>query len=301
VTTSQIQRRIFIVGVARSGTTLVQSLLATHTEVTSFTESHFFYRHFTHVPLRTLPILTKNPIRRVRDFLAENSEAPTAASQWLEVKGRGPLRAKPLRPFFTTAVARRLVELLDELALRRGFSSWLEKTPWHIRYIRLLERVCSDRPPEFVHVVRHGLDVVASLHKASQTWERSYDLDECVTRWNDEVALTLDRIDQPRHHIVLYEKLASEPEPTMRRLLRELDVEWQSEMLEGYGRTSDGLVTDDEPWKAGVGRSISRSESSRQALTDQQRERVQTALRADLYDRIAQRWADRSPDGEGVG
>jgi hypothetical protein len=301
VTPTQIQRRIFLVGVARSGTTLVQSLLATHTDVTSFTESHFFYRHFTHVPLRELPILTKNPTQRVRDFLAENNEAPTVASEWLEAKGRGALRVKPLRPFSTTAVARRLVELLDELALRRGYSNWLEKTPWHIRYTPLLDRVCSDRPPQYVHVVRHGLDVVASLHSASQSWERPYGVDECIRRWNDEVALTLARIDQPRHHVVLYEELASEPEPTMRRLVRELGLEWQPEMLEGYGRTSDELITADEPWKAGVGRSISRSESSRQALTAQQMDDVKASLRRDLYDRIAQRSADPSRDGKGVG
>jgi hypothetical protein len=301
VTASRIQRRIFIVGVARSGTTLVQSLLATHTEVTSFTESHFFRRHFTHLPLRKLPILTKNPAQRVRDFLAENNEAPTDASAWLEAKGSGPLRAKPLRPLLTTAVARRLVELLDELAFRRGFSTWLEKTPWHLRFIPLLDTVCPDQPPDYVHVVRDGLDVVASLHSASQSWERAYSVDECVKRWNADVALTLDRIGQPRHHVVLYEELASRPEPTIQRLVHELGLEWQPEMLEEYGQTSHGLITDDEPWKAGVGRRISRSNSNRQALTDQQRERVRAALRNDLYDRIARRSADRSSDGEGVG
>ncbi len=44
--TSVIEGRIFVVGAPRSGTTLVQSLIASHSQVTSFTESHFFSRHF---------------------------------------------------------------------------------------------------------------------------------------------------------------------------------------------------------------------------------------------------------------
>ena len=38
------KQRIFLVGCPRSGTTLLQSLLAAHPDITSFPESHFF-RH----------------------------------------------------------------------------------------------------------------------------------------------------------------------------------------------------------------------------------------------------------------
>ena len=43
---TQIESRILVVGVPRSGTTLVQSLLAAHSQVASWTESHLFARHF---------------------------------------------------------------------------------------------------------------------------------------------------------------------------------------------------------------------------------------------------------------
>ena len=54
----KIERRIFIVGVPRSGTTLLQSLLAAHSELTSFTESHFFSRYFS-LSLQTVALLQK--------------------------------------------------------------------------------------------------------------------------------------------------------------------------------------------------------------------------------------------------
>ena len=68
----RIDRRIFVVGVPRSGTTLVQSLLAAHSQVTSFTESHFFSRYFRALPRLSSAILTRDPAPRVRDFLLEN-------------------------------------------------------------------------------------------------------------------------------------------------------------------------------------------------------------------------------------
>ena len=64
----QIHGRIFVVGAPRSGTTLAQSLLAAHSGTTSFTESHLFARHFTHVPPLARPILVRSPAPGLRPF-----------------------------------------------------------------------------------------------------------------------------------------------------------------------------------------------------------------------------------------
>ncbi len=120
MTQPAIERRIFIVGVPRSGTTLVQSLLAAHSAVTSFTESHLFRKHFSRVPLLSLPILTRDPRSRLSEFLAENGEGPPPAADWFSKRERWTLRIRPLLPLQTLPVARQLVRVLDELALRRG-------------------------------------------------------------------------------------------------------------------------------------------------------------------------------------
>jgi len=287
VTPSSIDRRIFIVGVPRSGTTLLQSLLAGHSEIASYTESHFFSRHFHHIPVRSLPVLTGDPTPRVREFLAENGEAPTTAAARLAGGNRWLLRVKPLRPMLTRPVASRLVQLLDELTQRRGHRNWIEKTPRHIRYIPLIQGACPT-PPLFVHIVRDGLDVVDSLHAASQHWERPYDVDHCARRWNEEVQLSLDRIEQPNHHVVVYERLVTKPEATLRRLTEWLGLPFETDMLASYGETANRLVTRNEPWKSNVGRPIGRPESTRRSLTREQRDRALELLRRDRYDRIVE-------------
>ena len=289
-TQTGIDMRVFVVGVPRSGTTLLQSLLAAHSAITSFTESHFFERHFTHLPLLSRWILTKNPAPRVQEFLAENTEEPPDAARWFELEDRRTLWVRPLLPFKTRAVALRLLRILDELTLRRCRSSWVEKTPKNLRYIPLLERVSGPKPrTRFVHVIRDGLEVVASLHEASQNWEDPHDLDSCVRRWNADVSLSLGRVSAPADHFVFYEELTTRPEATIRRLLAELGLGWEPDIFERYAATSNRLVTQQEAWKEGVGRRIRPSGTSDWALTPEQRDRVTRTLRHGMYHQLRER------------
>lgn len=290
-----IDRRIFVVGAPRSGTTLVQSLLATHGAVTSFTESHFFSRHFRLVPGLSMAILVRSPMERVRDFLAENQIDTGRAVSVLATVAALTRTGTPL-PFRTRAVARQLLELLDRLTLERGRSSWIEKTPKHLRFIPFLERISSpDSRTHFVHVIRDGIEVVASLHLASQSWERPYDLETCVQRWNDDVAFSLGRISSASDHFVFYEDLTSEPAAAVRRLLSELDLDWQPGMLDRFAETANRLVTQGETWKQNVGRPVRRSATAARALTRDQLEQAEAALCSDLYGGLYEAVRSRRP------
>lgn len=289
-----IDGRMFIVGVPRSGTTLLQSLLATHSTVTSFTESHFFARHFTYLPGLSRPVLTRDPTDRVHEFLTENNESPGEAANWFTADGRRILKTRPLLPLRTRAVAQKLFAVLDELALGRGVPSWLEKTPRHLRFIPFLERVSAAGPaPKFIHMIREGLGVVASLHEASRNWETPYDLETCVARWNTDVAFSLSRMGGPNDHFVFYEELVLRPEPTLERLLEELGLSWEPEALESFGATAEGLINRDEGWKADVGRRIRPSETSAHTLTAEQRDQVTILLQQSLYEQLVEGAASR--------
>jgi hypothetical protein len=277
-------RRIFVVGYPRSGTTLVQGLLAAHDALTSFTESHFFWKHFTRAPW--LPTtLNADPAGRVRAFLAENGEAPTPASAWFESGGRASLRVSPLRPLRTTRVARQLLLVLDELALRRGRPGWVEKTPMHLYFVPFIERVSRPGPGvRFVHVIRDWLEAAASLHAASRTWERHYTLEQCASRWNGDVALSLRRAGSPADHFVFYEDLVARPDAELRRLLAALDLPWQADLLERHARGAPRLATALEPWKAtGGAPGIRASGAPARALTGGQRDRLARLLRQETY------------------
>ncbi len=223
---ASLRARIFLVGVPRSGTTLLQALLAAHSTVTSFTESHFFSRHFR--PVSGLgTVLTTDPAPRVAEFIAENGAEAPAAAGWFGPPRPAVLRWAVLRPFGTRTVARRFVRVLDELAEARGAAVWLEKTPRHLQRLDVIRRACDDGiPTHVVHIVRDGLQTVASLHHASRNWERPYDLRECVDRWNRDLELSLRISDAAGHHVVTYESLTGDPQAVLRLLLDRLGLAW---------------------------------------------------------------------------
>ena len=289
----QIDDRIFVFGVPRSGTTLVQSLLAAHSATTSFTESHFFDRHLRLLPFTSRPILTRSPEPRLREFLAENGEEPPEAARWFTPPS---LPERVLLPLRTRQVTIRLLRVLDELALGRGKTRWIEKTPRHLRYAPFLEEVSGPGTPmTFVHVIRHGLEVVASLHRASRDWERPYGLETCVRRWNADVEFSLGRLGAPNDHFLFYEELTAAPDVTARKLFDALGLDWEPEILQRYAETSGRLVTPEEgAWKVDVGREIRPSATSDRALTKEERRRVERSLRHDLYDELRDRIRESS-------
>lgn len=76
-------------------------------------------------------------------------------------------------------------------------------------------------------------------------------------------------------------------ETTLRRLLTELDLPWETGMLEHYGREAASVVTNGETWKANVGRRIRPATSPERELTPDQRQLVDRLLNPDLYRMLA--------------
>jgi hypothetical protein len=279
----EIENRIFLVGAPRSGTTLVQSLLAAHSTVHSFTESHFFSRYFKVLPKVSTAVLVRNPVSRVQEFLSENGVEAGAAAALLSTTGLSELGVA-LSPRRSRRAARQFFDLLDRLTLAGGHRSWVEKTPRHLRYVPFLDSVSSPEcRTHFVHVIREGLEVVASLHIASQKWERPYDLATCVRRWNDDVAISLSRVTCPNDHFVFYEELTADPEGTLSRLFPALGLAWEPEVLSRFEETARSLITAEETWKGSIGRGVRRSETAGRVLTSDERAEVLGSLRLQLY------------------
>jgi hypothetical protein len=148
------------------------------------------------------------------------------------------------------------VQVLDHLTLDAGRDIWVEKTPVHLHYIKTIQ----SRIPQakFIHTVRNGADVVASLYKAtnehSQEWAlgsrrfRGYSVEQCVARWNHDVQITARWVAARNHFLARYEELVDNPTSILRELSQFLGVEYTDAMIKPE-RAFHGIVRPEEEWK----------------------------------------------------
>ena len=251
--TQSIEGRFFIVGCPRSGTTLLQSLLAAHPKITSFPESKFFTRLVpTYEPKRrAIGLASARAKGNLEDFLKEIDQPKM-------------LRILPVIPQFVDQYARRFINILDRLTLDRGKTIWLEKTPEHLHWLDCIERTVPQ--PKIIHIVRNGTDVVASIYELSQKYPKRWGkcakgLDDCIDRWISDVEISRSYANQPNHSLVRYEDLIENPRIVLKHLCHSLEIDFDAKMLQDYGTTSKQLIRDRETWKAGVSGTIQNNTS----------------------------------------
>ena len=252
--------RAFLVGCPRSGTTLLQSLVAAHPDAMSVPETFYFARI---APTGRRGQLGLAP-RTAPAVLGDLAAAGVAADPSPGLLG----------PVTVHHYARAFVRRMDRTAREAGASLWLEKTPRHARYVDLIEGEVEGA--RFVHIVRAGEAVVASLQEASErdpvVWPPMTPM-ETVAMWRRYLGYTTACVGREPHAFVSYEQLAAAPERVMAPLcdflgLRADDAALQA-ILADYAASSQSVVgrvrrvagegstaIATEPWKQDVGAAI---------------------------------------------
>lgn len=268
---SEIRRRVFLVGCPRSGTTLLQSMLASHPEVHSFPESHFFrLLPARRTWWRLLGFASPRVLDQARKFL-DQVQRP-------DLFERLPRNARFVGPY-----CRAFIGILDELCRDAGKTSWLEKTPDHVHRIRLLTRYVSG--VRFVHIVRDGRDVVASLHEVTHAypdvWGKPWTIDYCIRKWNRDIDVTRAHVGRQGHFVVRYERLLEDADATLESLCGFLELPYEREMMSRRDDVVDAIVAN-EPWKSNVGGAVAKAKVSKfeRIFDDEQRNYIESRLQS---------------------
>lgn len=268
--------RVFLVGCSRSGTTVVQRCLNAHPAITSFPETNFFGRlvgGWSGNLQARVGRVRPNRWYSAFDHLAEVLERPGLAAR---ERNAGDFRQ----------AVDGFIQALDTLAGEREARIWVEKTPKHFRYVDLLERSVPD--VRFIHLVRDGRDVVASLVDRARRYpafERRLDPRAAARLWNEAVHAALRNQERSGHVLLAYEEFVGAPERELNRICSFLDIEYDSVMLTPRGATD--IVTEGEAWKSDVDKPITRSRSKfDEVLTERDQRIVMRALDWGAYHRL---------------
>jgi hypothetical protein len=215
---------VFVVGMNRSGTTLLRMMLDAHPELTIPPETHF-------VP--DLIKATREPDATAEDALA----AMKSAREWgdfgfsdEEMLGR--LRALPaIKP---GPAVRTFYEAYME---QQGKPRWGEKTPTYVQKMRLIQRALPEA--RFVHVIRDGRDVALSVLDRTV---RELTTTDVARRWRKKITKAREDAPKLEHYTeIRYEDLILDTEPVLRRVCEFIDLPWDDAMLDYHERSAERL------------------------------------------------------------
>lgn len=251
----------FIVGVARSGTTLLRMMLDSHPALAIPPETHFAgqvieaFDACEHGGPGALRQMVESP--RWPDFGIPADEFAATAAGSRSVAEPGAL----LRAFYTT------------YARRHGKQRWGDKTPPYLDRMTSIEAVLPET--RFIHVIRDGRDVALSV---IPLWFGPDEVTAAARHWVVRIAAARRQARHLNHYLELrYEDLIADSTACLRSVCEFLDLEWDPRMLDYHHRSEDRLaeMVSDMPWQGG--RTIpasSRTEIHRLASQPPRRDRI---------------------------
>lgn len=213
---------IFLVGVGRSGTTLLGLMIEAQGDIAIPYESNFFVRFYERRHEYDLASRTE----RAR-LLADLLDEPRVRS-WDES-----ITFSDLDPDGFEDLPGALTSIYREYARRRQRSRWADKTPGHTVQIPTLRTLFPES--KFVHLYRDGRDV--ALSSMSQNWFSTTDLVTQLRSWRRQVAKArADLAELPAEDwmSVKYEDLVVEPARVLEQVCSFLGCSFEADLVGEY-------------------------------------------------------------------
>lgn len=227
-------KKIFLFGVGRSGTTLLQSMLHAHSQVSMLPENHLIHNYL-------LAELGGKQPQFDHRFL--HSETASRLKEIVDVKR---VLEAP-----TTHHAFELI--CSEVAQKEQVAFVGDKDPEHINYLPHLQRVFPDA--FFLHIIRDPRDVILS-RKRSQ-WGAKYPWQWHITEYKHqfEKAITFG-FQNHQFFSVYYEELVDSPQQVLESICGFLGVSFDEQMLQ-FSEGASSLVSENEKnWKENVSKPV---------------------------------------------
>jgi LPS sulfotransferase NodH len=263
-------RPVFILGAGRSGNTLLRRILAAGGEI--------------HIPPETYVLGTVISLFRRTQHLGWGQQVRLTLAQFEfhpEFEDFGVHLSELAGRLSELSPKRRsLAAMLDGLyrfhaeAMRSSASRWGDKTPLNVYSLDRIRAVFPDAL--FVHMVRDGVDVVASYLRADLT----NNVEAAAERWRSSLrAAEAFQIRHPQTWLeVRYEALVSDPENEARRVADFVGLRFSAEMVDELSHLSQLGDVSIRPYHEGVHQPVhtnsvgaGRRESTAESLQAMQR------------------------------
>ncbi|MGB3097759.1 MAG: sulfotransferase [Solirubrobacterales bacterium] len=216
----------FIVGVTRSGTTLLRLMLDAHPELAIPPETHF------------VPQLIKTT-KKGGVSCEEAHGVVTGHRQWGDFNldsGELLRRYCALDRIDPESTVRTFFELYAE---REGKPRWGDKTPNYVKRMRQIQRTIPEA--RFIHMIRDGRD--AALSRFKRLLKEPPPMDTVAERWVKKIERARADGEHLDHYLeVQYENLVRDTESELIRVSEFLELPWDPAILRYYERAEERLA-----------------------------------------------------------
>jgi Sulfotransferase family len=217
----------FVVGVTRSGTTLLRLMLDAHPELAIPPETHFVpgvIELFEAEPQADASLVHETIVgeRHWGDFNLDSDQLRA--------------RLEGVRRLDASSALRAFYELYAE---REGKPRWGDKTPQYLKRMLLIQRALPE--VRFVHLIRDGRD--AALSRSSRLLKEPPPMELVGERWRKRILRARRNARRLPHYMeARYEDLVTDTEPTLVRICDFLAIDFDPAMLEYHTRAADRLA-----------------------------------------------------------
>lgn len=297
-----INAPVFIVGVPRSGTTLLAAMLAAHSRMSCGPETDFFRRLVKAAEERAISPESLTEVDTwpgpALDFICSITYTSFSGEERRRLTDKYQLDEAQIKSFLEyrepsiPAILSSVTQLYME---RMGKFRWVEKTPDHLQMVGLIRRYFPDSP--VLRIVRDPRDVALSLTK--MPWG-AQSMMEAFTYWKalDENSAEFFKTD-PHSYSLRYEDLIASPKDELIKLCKFLDEPFEESMLD-TSSTGKRLNSRNVPWKDKASQPVDPARVSlwKKEFSSGQNQLAEALLgdRLDIYG--YPRWVDFSVLGE---
>lgn len=246
MTNKTSDRPIFIVGMPRSGTTLMRSILSVHPNLAVSRETHFFpkwWKRYRDVDLTNLD--------NFEAFWQEFSQS----DRFPKIVVDPPLVKEKILATNNINLKTIFNTMMEVLAAKMEKPRWVEKTPDHYKY---LDKILDWYPQaKVIWMLRDPRAVMASTLKR---WSKT-PVDVRTQQWSNSIILFQQKwSEDSRVKLIKYEDLVKDAESHMKELCDFIGEEFYLDMIqERTQNVQQVFLPDDETNQKGRERLANRS------------------------------------------
>jgi len=221
----------FVVGVGRSGTTLLRLMLDAHPDLAIPGETHF---------LTEIVKDRAKPLRR-----EDLADLMTGSATWDNLAtGADSFRAvlETVEPF---SVADGVRAFYRFYAARHGKRRWGDKTGFYLRSMTAIQALLPEA--HFIHIIRDGRDI--ALSRQGLWFGPGDDFDAQARFWVDGIARAREQAPLLAHYMeVRFETLVSRPQQTLNDICNFIGLNFHTAMVSHHAGAAERLAEYRKPF-----------------------------------------------------